>query len=123
MTLVFMTASVQVMIFLSTFSELHKNMMDCLSTVLPINAAAIPGECSFDKSMCGWKNDTHISSIKPGQTAGLISRDSLIPHKNAVSSLIPSLGGTKLVPVQWRLATPKNRPANLQDHTFRAPGN
>lgn len=72
--------------------------------------------------MCGWKNDTHISSIKPSQTAGLISRDSLIAHKNAVSSVRSSLGDLKPLPVQWRSATAKNRPANLQDHTFRAPG-
>ena len=88
--------------------------------MIPVNAEAVPGECSFDKTLCGWKNETRLPISKPGQLLSA-SKDSLISHKNAVSSIRSSLNDPKVVPVSWKLAMPNVRPANLQDHTFRAP--
>ncbi|XP_064479533.1 MAM and LDL-receptor class A domain-containing protein 1-like [Ornithodoros turicata] len=73
---------------------------DC--NTFPDKAKAIPGECSFERDMCGWTNATGIETHKTGSTSviGRVgSRDSLA----------------------WRLASVISRPANLQDHTYRAP--
>lgn len=113
------------------------------------------GECSFDRTLCGWRNDTlhvngkavnvnshgqldslrssksslisHKISHTSGGVAGLVGSSHLSHHHNQPgSSLIANdrsfaLSGSKPL-VSWRLATINSRPANLQDHTFRAPG-
>ncbi|XP_015789670.1 MAM and LDL-receptor class A domain-containing protein 1 [Tetranychus urticae] len=97
------------------------SFFDGSCNVIPANAEAVPGECSFDKTLCGWKNETRIPISKPGQLLSTVSKDSLISHKNAVSSIRSNLNDPKVIPVSWKLASPNVRPANLQDHTFRAP--
>lgn len=100
----------------------HNHYLSILFLVIPPNAEAVPGECSFDKTLCGWKNETRLPISKPGQLLSSVSKDSLISHKNAVSSIRSNLNDLKVVPVSWKLASSNVRPANLQDHTFRAPG-
>lgn len=105
------------------------------------------GECSFDRGLCGWKNDTlDVTNGKSNQKSDsqLLNsngKNSLIPHKISVtsggvsgligisqSSSALNLNNIHLFTranskpmVSWRLATSNSRPNNLQDHTFRAP--
>ena len=117
-----------------------------LCKAIPENAVSVPGECSFDHALCGWKNDTLNVDGKPtnrksDSLSGNDGKSSLIPHKisvtsGGVSGLIGvpqsssplSLNNVHLFSrasmksiVSWRLATSNSRPNNLQDHNFRAP--
>lgn len=67
----------------------------------PEKAKAIPGECSFERDMCGWTNHTGGD----GPTTNLVGRVGSAPRDS----------------LTWRLASVVSRPANLQDHTYRAP--
>jgi hypothetical protein len=113
----------------------------------------VNGECSFDRTLCGWRNDTLHVTGKPGSSGRSSGASQLVGHKishtsggvaglllpagssggdhqsyshrSIGSSLIASdrsgaLGAQKPM-VSWRLANLNSRPANLQDHTFRAP--
>lgn len=68
----------------------------------------ILGECSFDRSMCDWKNNTEA----PPPIIELGSHRQ--PNKFSKHDLAAQEGLT------FRLASIISRPANLQDHTFRA---
>ncbi|KAK8757476.1 hypothetical protein V5799_004893 [Amblyomma americanum] len=71
---------------------------DC--NTFPEKSKAIPGECSFERDMCGWTNYTDA-----GPTTNLVGRVGSAPRDS----------------LTWRLASVVSRPANLQDHTYRAP--
>ncbi|KAL1477266.1 hypothetical protein MTO96_035875, partial [Rhipicephalus appendiculatus] len=71
---------------------------DC--NTFPEKAKAIPGECSFERDMCGWTNHTETAP-----TTNLVGRVGSAPRDS----------------LTWRLASVVSRPANLQDHTYRAP--
>ncbi|XP_075731768.1 MAM and LDL-receptor class A domain-containing protein 1 isoform X1 [Rhipicephalus microplus] len=71
---------------------------DC--NTFPEKAKAIPGECSFERDMCGWTNHTDTAP-----TTNLVGRVGSAPRDS----------------LTWRLASVVSRPANLQDHTYRAP--
>ncbi|KAH8035736.1 hypothetical protein HPB51_008103 [Rhipicephalus microplus] len=58
------------------------------------------GECSFERDMCGWTNHTDTAP-----TTNLVGRVGSAPRDS----------------LTWRLASVVSRPANLQDHTYRAP--
>ncbi|XP_015904973.1 MAM and LDL-receptor class A domain-containing protein 1 [Parasteatoda tepidariorum] len=80
---------------------------DCSSH--PLKATAVIGECSFDRNMCDWKNNTE--SPPPLQELGSHRATSKFNRHD-----LQSQEG-----LTWRLASIISRPANLQDHTFRAP--
>lgn len=122
---------------------------------LPDNAGSVDGECSFDRTLCGWRNETlhlngkslnaagghdrspqssligHKISPLSGGVSGLLlpngasSSDHQYSHRSIGSALISgdrtSILGAQKPLVSWKLATLNSRPANLQDHTFRAP--
>lgn len=79
--------------------------------VHPPKATAVFGECSFDRDLCGYRNQ---SGKAPSQSTSQLTKAALErKNPNRLSVLKDS--------ITWKLATPSNRPANLQDHTFRAP--
>lgn len=73
---------------------------DC--NTFPEKAKAIAGECSFERDMCGWMNATGSDA---GHATNLVGRAGSAPRDS----------------LTWRLASVVSRPANLQDHTYRAP--
>lgn len=73
---------------------------DC--NTFPEKAKAIPGECSFERDMCGWTNATGVDAAP---STNLVGRAGSVPRDS----------------LTWRLASVVSRPANLQDHTYRAP--
>ncbi|XP_027199540.2 LOW QUALITY PROTEIN: MAM and LDL-receptor class A domain-containing protein 1-like [Dermatophagoides pteronyssinus] len=80
-------------------------------TVYPPKAAAVYGECAFDHDLCGYRNQSGkapTTNVIPGKAA-------LERNKN------PNRLSVSKDSITWKLATSTNRPANLQDHTFRAP--
>ena len=81
------------------------------SAAFPVKAAAVFGECSFDRDLCGYRNQ---SGTGLQSTGGPLSKAALErKNPNRLTVLKDS--------VTWKLATPSSRPANLQDHSFRAP--
>ncbi|UYV80434.1 hypothetical protein LAZ67_19000180 [Cordylochernes scorpioides] len=78
---------------------------DC--SAQPVQAASVYGECFFERDMCGWTNLSREDS-GPGVTDQ--RRPEMPPRR---------LRGRDEA-LTWRLATVTNRPANIQDHTFRA---
>lgn len=87
----------------------------------PVNAIAVSGECSFDRNLCGWKNLTKNPIKREGQLAASLNNkvSSVLSSKNQAHPLGHRLNTGESI--TWRLASPNSRPANLQDHTFRAP--
>src|SRR5690625_4129660 len=80
-----------------------------LFSAFPAKSAAVFGECSFDRDLCGYRNQSG-----KGPVGGPLSKAALErKNPNRLTVLKDS--------VTWKLATPTSRPANLQDHTFRAP--
>ena len=74
-----------------------------------MKATAVFGECSFDRDLCNYRNQSG-----KGPVGGPLSKAALErKNPNRLTVLKDS--------VTWKLATPNSRPANLQDHTFRAP--
>lgn len=101
----------------------HLNFCAIFETALPLNAVAVHGECSFDRSLCGWKNmsltnkEKKLELTASGAKAG---SSPLLPQNNQANHPL----GHRLnqgESITWRLASPNSRPSNLQDHTFRAP--
>ena len=94
-------------------------MKSCMLTVQPSKAAAVFGECSFERDLCGYRNQ---SGTGPGpevtQFASSPSKAALISNKR---QSVNRLSVSSKESLTWKLATPTSRPANLQDHTFRAP--
>ncbi|XP_028968615.1 MAM and LDL-receptor class A domain-containing protein 1 [Galendromus occidentalis] len=90
---------------------------DC--TTFPEKAAAVPGECSFERDMCGWTNATGILS-KEQQAAQALQLSKQIVQIRPLN-LIGRGGISPRASLTWRLASSVSRPANLQDHTYRAP--
>lgn len=115
-----------------------------LCKAIPENAVSVPGECSFDRSLCGWKNDTlnmdgkganrksdslndgksqlipHKISVTSGGVSGLIGVPQSSSPLNLNNAHLFSRASMKSM-VSWRLATSNSRPNNLQDRSFRAP--
>ncbi|CAG2170061.1 unnamed protein product [Oppiella nova] len=85
----------------------------------PTKAAAVMGECSFERDLCGYRNQ---SGTGPGpevtQFSSQPSKAALISNKR---QSLNRLSVSSKESLTWKLATPTSRPANLQDHTFRAP--
>lgn len=79
--------------------------------VFPPKAAAVYGECAFDRDLCGYRNQ----SGKAPTTTAIPGKAALERNKN------PNRLSVSKDSITWKLATSTNRPANLQDHTFRAP--
>ena len=79
-----------------------------LFSAIPIKATAVFGECSFDRDLCGYRNQSGKGPLGDPSKAALERK-----NPNRLTVLKDS--------VTWKLATPNSRPANLQDHTFRAP--
>lgn len=79
----------------------------CLA--FPVKAAAVFGECSFDRDLCGYRNQSGKGPVNGPLSKAALERKN--PNRLTV------LKDT----VTWKLATPNSRPANLQDHSFRAP--
>lgn len=76
----------------------------------PIKASAVFGECAFDRDLCGYRNQSGKAPVN------------VIPGKPTVErNKNPNRLSVAKDMITWKLATPTNRPANLQDHTFRAP--
>lgn len=88
---------------------------------MPLNAVAVDGECSFDRSLCGWKNMSLANRDRKLElTNAKASASPLLPKNNQANHPL----GHRLnqgESITWRLASPNSRPSNLQDHTFRAP--
>ncbi|GFV96582.1 MAM and LDL-receptor class A domain-containing protein 1 [Trichonephila clavipes] len=82
---------------------------DCSSH--PLKATAVIGECSFDRSMCDWRNNTEAPP--PLQELG----------SHRMTTKFTKHAQEAQEGLTWRLASIISRPANLQDHTFRAPSN
>ena len=79
----------------------------------PPMAMAVFGECSFDRDLCGYRNQ---SGTGPGpvQASPSLSKAALERKNPNRLTVLKDM-------VTWKLATPNSRPANLQDHSFRAP--
>ncbi|XP_022647154.1 MAM and LDL-receptor class A domain-containing protein 1-like isoform X1 [Varroa destructor] len=90
---------------------------DC--TTFPEKAAAVPGECSFERDMCGWQNATGILSKEQAAAQALQLSKQIVQIRP--SNLIGRGGISPRASLTWRLASTVSRPANLQDHTYRAP--
>ncbi|KAJ6225385.1 hypothetical protein RDWZM_003930 [Blomia tropicalis] len=82
-------------------------------TTYPPMAMAVFGECSFDRDLCGYRNQ---SGTGPGpvQASPSLSKAALERKNPNRLTVLKDM-------VTWKLATPNSRPANLQDHSFRAP--
>ncbi|RWS28649.1 MAM and LDL-receptor class A domain-containing protein 1-like protein, partial [Leptotrombidium deliense] len=91
------------------------NFFDGLCTTIPVYAKAVLHECFFDRNLCNWKNETRRTIHREGQLAASLGQLSPKTERPIFST---RKQGESLT---WRLATPNSRPANLQDHTFRAP--
>lgn len=78
-------------------------------TTFPVKAAAVFGECSFDRDLCGYRNQSGKGPVNGPLSKAALERKN--PNRLTV------LKDT----VTWKLATQNSRPANLQDHSFRAP--
>lgn len=92
----------------------------------PVNAIAVTGECSFDRNLCGWKNLTKNPLKRDGQLSASLGSSNKVASLSARSQAQQAhpLGhrlSSQGESITWRLASPNSRPANLQDHTFRAP--
>ncbi|RWS04929.1 MAM domain-containing protein 4-like protein, partial [Dinothrombium tinctorium] len=92
------------------------NFFDGYCSTLPIYAKAVPNECFFDRNLCNWQNETKRSPNREGQLSASLGQLSVTKSERPIYSARKQ--GESLT---WRLATPTSRPANLQDHTFRAP--
>lgn len=89
----------------------------------PVQALAVYGECSFDRDMCGYRNQSGKAPTGAnGQASSIVGTGQLA--KAALESTrknVPNRLSVLKDSITWKLATPTSRPANLQDHTFRAP--
>lgn len=107
---------------------LSPSVMSIVAT--PVNAISVEGECSFDRNLCGWKNLTKNPIRREGQLAASLN-NKVIPSSSPSSSFPKQQSRQADHPlghrlnsgesITWRMASPNSRPANLQDHTFRAP--
>lgn len=84
----------------------------------PRKAAAVFGECSFERDMCGWRNQ---SGTGPGPDGPSPPNKALLTSAISKRQSFNRLSVTTKESLTWKLATSTSRPANLQDHTFRAP--
>lgn len=75
---------------------------DC--TTEPLGAAAVAGECFFERDLCGW---TPTSGIEDNVTAVTPTAEPRKAYKAEAS--------------YWKMARPENKPSGLLDHTFRSP--
>lgn len=75
---------------------------DC--TTEPLGAAAVSGECFFERDMCGW-----VATPELEETVLTIT-----PTTEPKTANIAE--GT-----YWKMARPDNKPSGLSDHTFRSP--
>lgn len=75
---------------------------DC--TTEPLGAAAIIGECFFERDMCGW---TAVSDLDDG-----VSTVSPTTEPKTTNTVEESL---------WKMARIDNKPSGMVDHTFRSP--
>lgn len=78
----------------------------------PPKAMAVFGECAFDRDLCGYRNQ----SGKAQSANNLPSKATHLERNKNPNRISISKDS-----ITWKLATATNRPANLQDHTFRAP--
>ncbi|CAG2108770.1 unnamed protein product [Medioppia subpectinata] len=86
----------------------------------PTKAAAVMGECSFERDLCGYRNQSGTGPPEVAQFSPSPAKAALISNKR---QSLNRLSVSSKESLTWKLATPTSRPANLQDHTFRAPNN
>lgn len=77
---------------------------DC--TTEPLGAAAVAGECFFERDLCGWTTPS----------AGELDMQAYSSSKTT-----PTSEPLKQEAWLWKMARPENKPSGLVDHTFRSP--